>query len=221
MLLSNYFKIQFTDEYITTDALKAFAEDHLRKLSLAGQSRMLSGLLYETRDVYLQLYGAEADSAIHRAAEENQRLLLYHHKQALLKEMRNLYGFIHYKFHLAPDIIAAFYPMGVQELELLGDAAFDSFLQQFVTALETNRQQFLQVDIAEFELLLELYHRHLSVNGTSATVATDKKFAHLQLCKQLTKNLLAIALNNLGHEEVVGIYFNQALLAGKAQTTDI
>lgn len=214
MQLSSYFEVQFTQEHISTEKLKVFAEDHLRKLALAGEQLIFNELLYETRTAYLQCYPNEADAAISHADQEDRRRLLFHYKQALLQEMRNLFGFINYKFHQQPEVIRLFYPAGPQAFETFHESSFETVLQQFSEALKLYRPHFLPVDIAEFELLRDTYldHQRRGNSGwQSPLLQADQARQHL--CRQLTKNLLSIAINNLGNKEAVASYFDPLLLS--------
>lgn len=215
MQLSSYFKVQFTESNLSDEALKIFAEDHLSKLGNCNKPQLTQILLFETREAYLNCYGTRSAPSIHNAAENDRHLLLFHYKQALLKEMRNLNHFINYKFQHAPQIIGSFYPNGVEALHTLSHSEFECALQSFAETLEQQRNNFLPIDIAEFEVLIASYNAtcqplQASLLGIPPTGNNADNL--LQLRKQLSRNLLTIAISHLGQPEAVDNYFNTALL---------
>ncbi|WP_394794527.1 hypothetical protein [Armatimonas sp.] len=216
--LKTYFADPFDNRQIADSELLSFAEDHLDRLSAANTDGSLSAMRTATQtafDVFAQATQRE-DTASNQRTGMTQTMAQA--KTAFGQFVTRKEGVIRDALggnKLTPGYLE-FFPAGLSEYTRASLEQIEPLMTRFVLAAQRHTAALgntLATDAAALQSgFVAARTGQLTKKGTVSAEKSAGKTARQALTQQLTKNLLVIASQNVGHLERVTIFFDQARL---------
>jgi len=214
--LAKYFRILFLSVRISRERLKLFGEVHIQRLATNNPGGIYTTLLTDTTNLYNLYAGDLADIATNEAAVEGKTIGMNSAKLALLQWLQISQENISYIYRNNRERYELFYPHGLTEYDHADLPNFATITTRFGTALTLHAGDFAPAFVAEFAPLKTTFNDNrtaqLAQMGTLAGERGSVIVTKADFASQLTKNLLTIALNNIGNEAVAAVYFDQSIL---------
>lgn len=214
--LIKYFRILFTSPQISRERLRQFAESHIQRLMVNNPGGIYGAILAAITNAYSNFAGNLVDAATLEASAKALTLAMNDAQKAVHDKIRELEPLIDYTYRANRPVYLEFYPQGLTEYDAATQAVFQTIAQRFQAAMNAYVADFPPSETAAFNGLMTTYltaiNNELAGQGSVAGERTEIADTRLALCRQLTVNLLTIALNNVGNEAQAAVYFDQSIL---------
>ncbi len=222
--LRMYFEIAFDDpEEISFAELKKFSEDHLARLRANNASHEFDSLIAATTTVYDAYFGGI--SSTDTGAAEREELtgdmdLAFEAFKALVSRRE---GTVRGEFGRHSAKYQAFFPHGMSEYANADLADAQMLMDRLVSAADANKARLGQGVLDEFTAARTAFQEardaQLEQKGVVSDSRTDLRAARKALERQLTLNLLTLAIKFLGDPDAGLAFFDQSIIR-PAQTNE-
>ena len=219
--LKTYFADPFDNRQIADSELLSFAEDHRDRLSAANGAGTYTAMLSVTQSAL------EAFMAVQQREDtaSNQRMGM---TQTMAQAKAAFTQFLTRKEGVIRDALGGtkttagyleFFPAGIGEYTRAALEQIEPLMARFASAAQRHTAELgsaLATDAAALHTrFVAARTAQLSKKGTVSAEKSAGKTARLALTQQLTKNLLTLASENIGHPERVTVFFDQTRLTDR------
>ncbi len=219
--LSRFFLPLFMDEKISKQELRAFTDDFLKKLTVQNTGGVYSEMLNVTIAAYEVFFGAIADldvrAAIQKSRTASMNLVMDAFKASMQSSGLVIEGLLTNKPQLQE-----FFPLGRSEFSQITLEKAETLMKRLASASATHRTAIGDTIAKEFEAYPERFKEARGVQLAEIAKVSDMrqeaKDARLALATLMTKNVLQIAMNNIGNPDAAKLFFNQSLLEDKGSS---
>jgi len=214
--LEVFFKNHFDTTFISDDNLRKFADIHLQRLTTNNPGGIYTALITDTGTVYTAYFGAIGDEAVRTAVKEGMTVELNTAIENFKHDVSQKEGIVRGIYGVDTGTYQEFFPQGLTAYsnadlgnihtftEIMMDAATAHAADvgaDFVTLFTDHHNDILAKREAQLELMGE-------VEGKKDITETTRDEVEVQLMK----NLLTIAVNNIGNLSAVNTYFDQSFI---------
>jgi hypothetical protein len=214
--LFKYFQILFLSMQLSRERLKLFTEDHIQKLTANNPGGIFTAILTAVTNAYTAYYGDLSNEAVLDAVKQGKTVAMNASRDAVEKYIREGEKLIAYTYRNNKPVYEEFYPQGMTEYYKADLPTFGTIADRFKSALTTHAADFTPVFVADYNTVYTTFTSNRTaqllafgnLGGEREELATTKE----DLAKQLTTNLLTIALEYVGDEDKADVYFNQGIL---------
>jgi hypothetical protein len=214
--LVKYFRILFLSAKISRDRLKDFTEDHIQRLIANNPGGIFTASLTAITTAYNSYFGDLASEELNLAVQKGKTTAMKESRAALLKMLSDNEGLIAYKYKDNKAKYELFYPQGMDEYNHASISHLGTISGRYKSALSNNSGDFDPQFITDYNTVQQTFiDNRAAQEGAKGNVSaerSDLQVSRPELCTQLTKNLLTIALQYVGDESKSDVYFNQAIL---------
>jgi hypothetical protein len=215
--LMKYFLILFMDTHISKARLKQFTSDHLIRLTDHNPGAIYNTLITDTTAAATAYFGDYAGELDSLSSQEGDTQAMDNARAALTKNIGNNSNYMKYLYQ--DDITGKyekFYPRTMEEYDKASLEDYIDITNRYLNKLTEFTADFDPAFITAFTNLHTAFNAAYTLqHGDFSAVAGERGDQHITrptLCKQLTKNLLVIASNNVGLDFKAGVYFDQSIL---------
>lgn len=208
----------FNNKNITTERLVKYGEDQVSKTETNNPAGIYTVIINETKAKIDNVQGNLDNAQISHATGKGGTVEKNETRKECEAFVSNGEGLIKYHFNEGSPIYIEFFPNGLSNFTNASDTEFVTLMNAFVT---TAKKYDVKLGVAfgndadtKTKAFINSAKDHTQDNSNISTARSNEKVAHAELAMQLTKNVLTIALNNLGNVDVVKTYFNLSLLYG-------
>lgn len=214
--LIKYFRILFLSSKISRERLKDFTEQHILSLTAHNPGGIFTGILTAITNAYNSYYGDLSSELVNQAVQENKTILVNESRTALEKQLSDNEKLVAYTYRNNAELYEEFYPLGLKEYYDADLGTFDSITDRYKTVLGNHAGDFTPAFVTEYNTVRGAFKTNRDAQQTAmsnvASERSDLQTTRPELAKQLTTNLLTIALQYVGDESKADVYFNQAIL---------
>lgn len=211
-----FFKSHFDTQFISDDNLRKFADIHLRRLTANNPGGIYTSIITDTGVVYLAFFGAIGDEAVKTAVKEGLTVELNIEINKFVKDVSQKEGLVRSLYGTGSGTYQEFFPQGltayseadIGNIHTLTQIMMDAAIAHaadvgapFVTLFTDYHNNILAKRQAQLELMGE-------VEGKKDVTETTRNAIEVQLMK----NILTIAINNVGNFSAVNTYFDQSFI---------
>lgn len=214
--LEVFFKVHFRTKKISDSNLREFAQEHLSALNSENPGGIYDELIAETTLKYERFRKAISDEETLIARREGSTVAKNHAMKNFQRIISQKEGLVRSAFGKNSGEYQEFFPQKVKEYLHANMGTIDIIMARFLQA-SIKYQLVLGVEFAN--LFTQLKNEFLNARSTQmelmgkvSNAKSESRDSRREMEKQLMKNLLIIASNNVGEPNKVGIYFNQRLL---------
>jgi hypothetical protein len=222
--LFKYFRILFLSAQISRERLKGFCEDHIQRLAANNPGGIFTTILTNVTNAYNAYYGDLSSAVTNLAAREGLTTAMKAARAALEKNISLNEKLIAFTYAGNPVKYSQFFPDGITEYLRADLATFGTITDRFKNALTLNSADFTPAFIAAFTAVHNTFvanrNAQLTAKGEVEAEISDMATTKPALAKQLTTNLLTIALEYVGDESKSALYFDQAILDAAFREAD-
>lgn len=201
---------------ISQERLKAFCEDHIQRLIANNPGGIFTAILTAVTAAYNAYFGDLSSKAVNEAVQEGKTVAMNDSRDALQKNISDNEGHIKYTYRSNLPFYEEFYPLGLTEYQQADLATFDTITLRYRTVLSNHAADFAPAFVGEFATVRDTFvlnrNAQLAAKGNVASERSDIATTKPILAKQLTVDLLTIALQYAGDESKADVYFDQAIL---------
>lgn len=214
--LEEIFKNWFDDITITPERLKAFAQDHVSRLTANNPGSVYTPIITATNTRI-----SELDAAITaRASDAGAQTGSVYTKDTARKNYQDYIsrkeGLIKSTFGKPSAVYNEFFPQGLSAFHKATDEEFLNLAQTAVEKATTYETELGATFKTELTALFNAYKNALEAvvldKGETSDAQTDERLAAYNLQIQLVTNVHTVALQNVEQGELALTYFNQSLL---------
>ena len=216
MNLENFFEIQFDDPNINRQQLRKFTEDHLKRLATNNTANLYDQLLTDTQDAYEDYFGALNDHDTNSAVQQSRTKSMNNVLSQFIALVSKRAGLITNFFDKDSPEYQEFFPHMLTEYSRAGLENVETLMTRMVNAATKHAATVGVALSAEFAALKTAF---LTARGQQLTQKTmvdqssdSSNTTRDTLEVQLTKNLLTIALNNIGNAAAAKLFFDQSII---------
>lgn len=214
--LNTFFKNHFDSEHISDKKMRRFTESHLGLLAANNDDGCYTRLITDTTEAYKTYYGSMVDDEVKFSIQQSLTRSKDSVHDRFKKMVSQKEGTIRGQWGAESSIYEEFFPHGVTEyaksnlsnVEMLmtrfinaARSHQDELGNEFVRLFEDLRDEFIAIRQAQVEKMSEVSESRVDTAETRDALEV-----------QLMKNLLVIALDNIGHPERVAKFFDESLL---------
>jgi len=207
---------RFHNKKISDNKLKLFTEVSLARFEKNNPAGIYDEIISDTTTAYNNYFGTIADEDIKSAVKEGSTVAVYDVLREFKKNISQQEGIVRAKFGLKSDVYQEFFPHGITEYIRANMTNAETLMNRFVSSAETHQAvvglEFVTLFtnikndfISKRETQIKLFGE---VQGSKAATSKNRR----DLEKQLMKNLLTVALNNIGKPKAIDIYFDQTII---------
>lgn len=223
MHLERFFDIQFDNKNISRQQLRKFVEDHLKRLATNNTANLYGELLTETQATYEVYFGALSDHDTNSAMQQSRTKSM----QQVLKQFTDLvskrHGLVINSFDADSAEYQEFFPHGLTEYGRATLENIETLMTRIITASAAHTTALGNGMVGEFATLKQAFITARGQQLTQKTMVQQASGSSEQtrdaLEIQLTKNLLTIALHNIGNTSAAAQFFDQSIINRPAGTT--
>ncbi len=216
--LSRYFLVLFMNQSISKQEFRAFVDDFLKKLAIQNTGGLYNEMLNSTIAAYETFFGTinnlDVKAAIQKSRTASMNLVM----QAFITSVQSSGLVIEGLFKNKPEL-EEFFPLGRNEFNQATLENVETLMKRLATSTATHRTKVGDAIAKEFEVYPDLFKEARGVQLTEIARVSDirqeAKDARLELATLMTKNVLQIAMNNIGNPDAAKLFFNQSLLEDK------
>ncbi len=218
MNLQTYFENNFDDKQISNDELKTFTEDHLRRLAENNTGGALDEMLLDTTTRYTDFFGDITDTDTAAAVRQGLTISVNNTMDAFFARVSRREGRIRDLWGKESAEHQEFFPHGVDEYGSADLSEAERLMNQFVAAADAHKgsTELGQAFYDEFFALRQAFRTaraaQLGKKGAVSSGQSDTKTSKTALEKQLMKNLLLLAAQNVGDISKAAVYFDQSII---------
>jgi hypothetical protein len=222
--LVKYFRILFLSTKISRERLKGFTEDHIQRLTANNPGGIFTLILTNVTNAYTAYYGDLSSESVIDSVKQGKTVAMNDSRTALEKNISGDEKLIAFTYLNNPSLYQEFFPGGLTEYHNADLPTFGTIADRFKAALAAHSADFPPAFVSAYGTLHTTFTANrtaqLAAFGTLSGERSDVVASKLKLAKQLTTNLLTIALQFVGDESKADVYFNQALLDAAFREAD-
>jgi|GEM_PF-2799374 len=222
--LVKYFRILFLSTRLSRERFKAFCEDHIQRLNANNPGGVFTAILTAVTDLYNAYFGDMASESLNQAVQEGKTIAMNESREALEKNISESEKLVAYTYRNSNDTYQEFFPQGVTEYITADLPTFGTITLRLKDALTAHAADFPAAFITEYNDLQATFvanrNAQLAAKGEVAAETSDLATSKPALAKQMTANLLTIALHYVGDESKADVYFDQSILSAAFTASD-
>jgi hypothetical protein len=222
--LVKYFRILFLSAKLSRDRLKDFTEDHIQRLTANNPGGIFTTILTAITSAYNSYFGDLASEELNLVVQKGMTTAMNESRTALEKQLSDNEGLVAYIYRNNKAMYELFYPQGMTEYYQASISHMGTISGRYKTALSNNSGDFDPQFITDYNTVQQTFiDNRAAQEGAKGNVSaerSDLQVSRPELCTQLTKNLLTIALQYVGDESKSDVYFNQAILNAAFKESD-
>ncbi|MBN2426418.1 MAG: hypothetical protein JXR46_06710 [Calditrichaceae bacterium] len=214
--LETFFKNHFDTNKISDDNMAKFTLDHIQKLSAANAEGAFSELISETTTAYENYYGAITSEDVKYAIQQSLTKTMNNEFSAFKKAVSQKEGLVRSVFGTMSPEYLEFFPGGVTEYSNATLANCEMLMNRMVASANkyTDRlgQEFTDLFTGIRDRFAAARKAQLTKIGEVKDNKQDASSKRDALERQLMKNLLTLALANIGNENKVTAYYDKSII---------
>lgn len=217
MLHLNRLAIDIFAQHDLSDAnLRAFADDHLIRLANNNPGGIYDSMIATTTIAYTAYYGNMTTEAVKKAVAEGHTKDTRLAKAALMARLRKQNALLEFKFGQDSGIYQQFFPQGMNAFNTAGLDVLGLLLVPYITAASAHLQADYATEVDTITVLTTAYNdartaQRVAFSAKNAT-ATARRANRKALTKQMTRNFLIIASNNVDNIDRFDNLYDAGLL---------
>ena len=220
--LSRFFLVLFMGEKISKQELRSFVDDFLKKLAVQNTNGLYDEMLNATIAAYETFFGAITNLDVKAAIQKSRTASMNLVMDAFKKSVQSSGMVIEGLFKNKPGF-EEFFPLGRNEFNHAILENVETLMNRLATATATHRTKVGDAIAKEFEAYPELFKasrgEQLTEKAKVGDIRQEAKDTRLALATLMTKNVLQIAINNIGNPDAAKLFFNQSLLEGNGSSS--
>jgi hypothetical protein len=210
------FKNHLDTNKVSDDNMNRFGQDSLARLVANNPGGIYSALISATTTAYNNYATALATEAHSASVKEGSTITVDQLKKQFIDLVAMKEGIIRGTFGKDSAQYEVFFPQGMDEYHQSTKGNIQMLMSRFLAACTDYRAQLPEGFSTQFETLVASYGNarttqlgHIgTTDGHKLTTANMRNILELQLMK----NLLTIAMNNIGNPAVLEVYFDQSII---------
>lgn len=214
--LKNFFKIVFDDPKISDESLRLFAVDTLQRMSANNSGGTLTTNITDTTNAYTNYFGAITDEDLKFSIQQGLTIAANNLFEGFKKDASRKEGAVRSQYGVDSATYQEFYPHGINE--------YTQATKENVLTLMTRLKNSFHNHVGDLGLANETLFTNYLTNYTAAANAQQLKFGEVSGSKTLTasnrhrleaelqKDVLTVALQNVGNQDAAAVYFDQSLI---------
>ena len=214
--LEDIFQNFFADEKITTERLKAFAQDNVSRLTANNPGSVYNSIITATNTRITELDTAITARASDAGAQTGSVFTKDAARAAFQDYISRKEGLVKSTFGKPSAQYNEFFPQGLSAFHKATDEEFLNLAQTAVEKATTYETELGATFKTELTALFNAYKDALEATidskGETSDAQTDERLATYNLQIQLVTNVHTVALQNIEQGELALTYFNQSLL---------
>lgn len=220
-----YFRILFLSSKISRERFKAFCEDHIQRLTTNNPGGIFTGELTAVTNLYNIYFGDLASESLNQALQEGKTIAMTESREELENFISDGEKLVAYTYRNENDVYQEFFPQGITEYITADLPTYGTITKRLKDAPALHAADFTPAFITDYNTLQGTFVRNrnaqLAAKSAVAAEVSDMATSKPALAKQLTTNLLTIALRFVGDESKADVYFDQAILNAAFNASDI
>jgi len=214
--LFKYFAILFMNKNISRQLLKDFTADHIARLTTNNPGGIFATILTNITNAYNSYFGDLDAEALKQRLQEGKTIAMDNTHIALTALISKNAGLIAYKYGDGSEIYQQFYPQGVTKFSEDDLPTLETDAAAYKEVLAIHSADFTTDFVDEYNDTFQAYKdarvaQHQAF-GAVAGERNDVITTKAGVCRQLTINLLTIALQFIGDEAKADVYFDQGMI---------
>jgi hypothetical protein len=214
--LSSFFWNIFEQSKVGDAKFRMFCEFHLQRLINNNPGGIYDDLITALTTAYMGYYGALEDEATKIAIREGKTVAMNASREKIDGFISQQEGLIKSKWGKNSPEYQEFYPQGITGYTKAPLSGYDILIERYKNAVTAHTADFdaafvtkATTYIGEFLTMRTAQINLMSVVSGTRTVSAKNREG---LEKQVMKDLLIIASNNVGKPEVMKDYFDQSII---------
>jgi len=206
----------FDDKNLSEANLQQFAEKNLVALIANNPNGIYTSIIADTTTAYNDFFGSLGNESIRKSISEGNTLNMNNALKVSMDRIIKTEKLVSYVFGETSSQYEAFFPQGLSEYHNANLGEIGVLHTRFLAAANTHLSANYPNDVTEitddfnnFKNLRTLQLQGLDLVETSGSGKREDK---LKLAEQLTKNVLFVAMNNIGKPDKFDDYFDLSLL---------
>lgn len=214
--LERIFDGMFNSKNITSERLVKCADDHTSKTEANNPAGVYTAIITETRTKSNALQSILNTSENSQSTGKGGTVEKNQARKDCEAFISKGEGLIKYHYEERSPVYIEFFPNGITGYTKASDPEFKTMMNVFVEKANDYKVKlgadFATEAAAKNSAFNASASDHIADNANISTARSNKEIAHDELAMQLTKNILTIALQNLGNVNAMKTYFNTSLL---------
>lgn len=214
--LLKYFRILFMSPKISRERLKGFTEAHILSLTAHNPGGIFTAILTAVTTAYNNYYGDLSSEAVNLAVQEGKTIAMNESRLGLEKMLSTNEKLVAYTYHNNNAVYEEFYPLGLTEYNDADLDTFDSITERYKIVLGNHAADFPVDFVTDYNAMRATFKTNRQAQQTAKSNVdnerSDMNTTRPALARQLTVNLLTIALQYAGDETKCDVYFDQSIL---------
>lgn len=210
------FKNHLDNKNVSDDSMNRFAQDSIQRLTANNTGGIYTPLLAPSNLAYTNFFNAINTQAHSQSVQEGSTVSVDQYKQEFIDLVAMKEGIIRGTWGKDSAIYQEFFPRGMDEYHQATKGNVQTLMTRFNQAISDHRAELPAGFDLPFTTLKTNYEaaRTLQLSRIGTTDGNRLATATLRnvLETQLMKNLLTIALNNIGNPDAVNVYFDQSIV---------
>jgi len=217
-----YADIQFDSRNISYADLVDFSGDHLARL--AEYNGKVGGkfdeLVAHTSDAYEALGGEASGLGLSKAIQKSKTATKALQLRRIKDALSRIAGTLHGKHRRDSPEYIAYFPQGLSELHWARQSEVQPILDRLVEVAQLNDGA-LYIELKALRDDWKVIYTDATRGKAATSSATDSRIeARESLARQLTRNVLTLALEFLGEPEKMRSFFDTSKIGLRLQPTD-
>ncbi len=217
--LISYFNVLLNSSTISDTRVYSFGLDHLGKLKTNNPGQRYDAMISTTEALLAEFYTKAVDKERSRALREGSTANVTELRDEAERFISRQEGAIRSIFGKDSQVYQEFYPHGITEYRQAPLDHFSDLLDMFIRAVEAHAAELPPQIKTEIVGLRDRYReaRNEQINhkGSVSGAISIADASREAVCLQLTRNVLAIASDNLGKPDECSRYFNQSIVQSR------
>lgn len=214
--LMKYFRILFLSKNLSRERLKDFTEDHIQRLTANNPGGIFTGILTALTTAYNSYFGDLSSESINVAVQKGKTEAMNESRAILLRSLSENEKLVAYTYRSNQPVYLEFYPQGLSEYYDADIPTLETISNRYKNILADHAADFTPTFVSDYNTIQTTYVTNRAAQqaamGSVAGERSDLVTSKADLARQLTTNLLTIALQYVGNESKCEVYFNQAIL---------
>ncbi len=214
--LKTFFKIHFDTRLISDDNIKKFTQSHIFRLTANNTGGKYTAMITAIQAAYTTYFGAISKEDVEFSDQQSKTQAVDAIIETFKKMVKKQEGLLSVKLDEGSPDYNKFFPYGMSEYTNVTKANIETLMQRFTYfGAEYEAQlggEFLQI----FETLYSTYNAVRGQQlGKISDVDKDRQETSTNrdvVEKQLMTNVLTLAIEYLGHPEMVDVFFDQTII---------
>jgi hypothetical protein len=214
--LENLFKIGFDDMKITDTRIDEFTTDHIAKLEANNVAHEFDDLITNTKAAQLNFRTKTTDKSETLADRKAATITIIQYEENFIDLVKRAEGTVLAKYTKKSSVYAEFFPKPLSEYTHPPRPLIGSFIDHFITRFGAHAADFGADLKNAFTALKASFDPARSAQETDVaevkSLIAESSAERKALNKQLTINLLTLAIKYLGQPEYAKVYFDTSKL---------